>query len=88
MKRRISEFRKTLNENEVLDTFDRYIFESIVEKVIAGGYDEPVMIRTLTQARKTRNCDLGNTRQWTHPIYRGGRSELCRRGDFCLSVLE
>ena len=42
MKRRISEFRKTLNENEVLDTFDRYIFESIVEKVIAGGYDEDV----------------------------------------------
>ena len=40
MKRRIAEFRKTLEENEVLDTFDRYVFESIVEKVIVGGYDE------------------------------------------------
>lgn len=40
MKRRISEFRKTLEQNEVLDTFDRYVFESIVEKVIVGGYDE------------------------------------------------
>jgi len=39
-KRRIAEFRKTLEENEVLDTFDRYVFESIVEKVIVGGYDE------------------------------------------------
>lgn len=40
MKRRISEFRKTLEQNEVLDTFDRYVFESIVEKVIVGGYDK------------------------------------------------
>ena len=24
----------------VADTFDRYVFESIVEKVIVGGYDE------------------------------------------------
>ena len=40
MKRRISEFRKTLEQNEVLDTFDRYVFESIVEKVIVGGCDE------------------------------------------------
>ena len=40
MKRRISELRKTLEQNEVLDTFDRYVFESIVEKVIVGGYDE------------------------------------------------
>ena len=40
MKRRISEFRKTLEQNEVLDIFDRYVFESIVEKVIVGGYDE------------------------------------------------
>ncbi|HGS9149028.1 recombinase family protein [Clostridioides difficile] len=40
MKRRISEFRKTLEQNKVLETFDRYVFESIVEKVIVGGYDE------------------------------------------------
>ena len=40
MKRRISEVRKTLEQNEVLETFDRYVFESVVEKVIVGGYDE------------------------------------------------
>ncbi len=40
---------RTLEQNEVLDTFDRHIFESIVEKVIVGGYDsdgnkDPYMI--------------------------------------------
>ena len=40
VKRRVAEFRKTLEQNEVLETFDRYIFECMVEKVIVGGYDE------------------------------------------------
>ena len=40
IKRRLKEFKKTLEQNEVLTEFDRYVFESIVEKVIVGGYDE------------------------------------------------
>lgn len=40
VKKRIAEFRKTLEDNQVLDTFDRYVFESIIDKVIIGGYDE------------------------------------------------
>ena len=40
MRKRVATFRQTLEQNEVLDTFDRHIFESIVEKVIVGGYDE------------------------------------------------
>jgi putative conjugative transposon recombinase len=40
IKRRLQEFKKTLEQNEVLHEFDRYVFESIVEKVIVGGYDE------------------------------------------------
>ena len=40
VKRRVTEFRKTLEQNKVLETFDRYIFECMVEKVIVGGYDE------------------------------------------------
>lgn len=40
VKKRIAEFRRTLEQNEVLDTFDRKIFESIIEKVIVGGIDE------------------------------------------------
>ncbi len=31
---------KTLEQNEVLEEFDRYVFESIVEKVIVGGINE------------------------------------------------
>ncbi|EJO7641764.1 recombinase family protein [Listeria monocytogenes] len=40
VKRRLREFKKTLENNEVLHEFDRHVFESIVEKVIVGGYDE------------------------------------------------
>lgn len=40
IKRRSREFKKTLEQNEVLSEFDRYVFESIVEKVIVGEYDE------------------------------------------------
>ena len=40
MKHRVAEFRKALEQNAVLEVFDRYVFECIVEKVIAGGYDE------------------------------------------------
>lgn len=36
----IADFKKALSHNEVLEEFDRGIFESIIEKVIVGGYDE------------------------------------------------
>lgn len=39
MKERLENFSKTLKRSEVLDSFDRYVFESIVEKIIVGGYD-------------------------------------------------
>lgn len=37
--KRLKEFRKALSQNEVLEKFDRSIFESIIEKVIVGGYN-------------------------------------------------
>jgi hypothetical protein len=40
LKRRVADFKKALSQNEVLEEFDRGIFESIIEKVIVGGYDE------------------------------------------------
>ena len=40
IKQRVDEFRKALSQNQVREEFDRGIFESIVEKVIVGGYDE------------------------------------------------
>lgn len=39
-KNRIERFKKVLLSNSTLEEFDRDVFESIVEKVIIGGYDE------------------------------------------------
>jgi hypothetical protein len=38
--RRMSELRETLEHEEILDEFDRTVFESIIDKVYVGGYDE------------------------------------------------
>ena len=38
--KRIEHFRKVLEKNEILTTFDRCVFESIVEKVIIGEVDK------------------------------------------------
>lgn len=40
LQKRIEDFKKTLLKNQILEEFDRGIFESIIEKVIIGGYDE------------------------------------------------
>ena len=40
LQKRLEEFKKTLSKNKTLEEFDRALFESIVEKVIVGGYDE------------------------------------------------
>ena len=40
LSKRLDEFKKALSKNKVLEEFDREVFESIVEKVIVGGYDE------------------------------------------------
>lgn len=40
LQRRLVDFRKALSKNQILEGFDRGIFESIIEKVIVGGYDE------------------------------------------------
>lgn len=38
--RRMSELRETLENEEILDEFDRVVFESIIDRVFVGGYDE------------------------------------------------
>lgn len=40
VEKRIAEFRKVLESNAVCETFDRAVFESLVEQVIIGGFDE------------------------------------------------
>lgn len=39
-KRRIANLRKIVEEGVILDEFDRYVFESIIEKIIIGGTGE------------------------------------------------
>lgn len=38
--RRMAEFRVTLEQEKILDEFDRVVFESIIDRVTVGGYDE------------------------------------------------
>ena len=40
LKRRTKEFKALLEKNQVLEEFDRGVFESIIEKVIVGEIDE------------------------------------------------
>lgn len=40
LKRRTKEFKKALEDNQLLEEFDRKIFESVIEKVIVGEIDE------------------------------------------------
>ena len=37
---RLREFRKNLSSGEILEDFDRVVFESVVEKIIIGGYNK------------------------------------------------
>ena len=40
VKNRLAEFKKAIDENRVLSEFDRAVFESVVDHVLIGGYDE------------------------------------------------
>ena len=38
--KRMSELRETLKQEDILDEFDRVVLESIIDRVLVGGYDE------------------------------------------------
>jgi hypothetical protein len=50
IEKRIVEFKKVLLENKGLTKFDRAVFESIVEKVIVGGFTKTVQ-KTVKKSR-------------------------------------
>lgn len=72
IKNKIRACRNLLEGNGNLEKFDRFIFESIVEKVIVGGYDingdiDPYLItfvlkigKNVKAKPKTRNSNNGN----------------------------
>lgn len=40
VEKRTAELRQTLKNEEILDEFDRVFFESIIDRVLVGGYNE------------------------------------------------
>src|SRR5699024_4470023 len=62
IKKRLLAFKKVLEQNEVIETFDRYVFESVVDKVIVGGVDEdgnkdPAMITFVYKTGLSNSLD-------------------------------
>lgn len=65
IKKRLADFRKVLEHNETLVEFDRTVFESIIEKVIVGGYDDegnpdPSMLTFIYKTGFTNSVDGNN----------------------------
>lgn len=87
MKQRLKEFKKTLEENEVLDKFDRGVFESVVEKVIIGeknkdGENDPTKITFIykTGFKNTLSSDEFKIPR-KNARGRHKRKELCLHGN-------
>ncbi|HBG2164848.1 TPA: recombinase family protein [Clostridioides difficile] len=87
MKQRLKEFKKTLEENAVLDKFDRSVFESVVEKVIIGeknkdGENDPTKI-TFIYKTGFKNTLSSNEFKIPRKNARGRhkRKELCLHGN-------
>lgn len=68
---KIKTCRKLLEENDKLETFDRVIFESIIERVIVGGFNEkdnidPYMITLILKTGNKVNISLVTGRGRRH----------------------
>ena len=67
VEKRIADFRKIIENGVVCNTFDRAVFESLVEQVIIGGVDEngnkdPEMITFIYKNGFTDKRDAGHLR--------------------------
>src|SRR5690625_7639461 len=68
IKKRLLAFKKVWEQNEVIETFDRYVFESVVDKVIVGGVDEdgnkdPAMITCVYKTGLSNSQDAEKLKQ-------------------------
>ena len=85
IKKRLDDFRKVLEHNEVLIEFDRSVFESIIDKVIVGGYDDegnpdPSMLTFIYKTGFTNNVDATKHKPPRKNSKKGkgsSNSELC-----------
>lgn len=81
IKSRLKEFRKTLERNEVLKEFDRYVFESIVDKVIVGSNNEDGKIDPykITFVYKTGFNDKQDGNIFRNSNWNGHSLEVCSK---------
>lgn len=81
IKSRLKEFRKTLERNEVLKEFDRYVFESIVDKVIVGSNNEDGKIDPykITFVYKTGFNDKQDGNIFRNSNWKGHSLEVCSK---------
>ena len=78
-RKRLEVFKKTLSDNSIQEEFDRNIFESIISKVIVGGYDEngsidPYKLSFIYKTGFENNID--NVKKKYRMIEKGNDSEL------------
>lgn len=80
IKYRIDLFKKTLEKHKDLETFDRNVFESVIEKIIVGGYNEngEADPSKLTFIFKTGIKESVNGRLFKAPRMRKSDSEKLR----------
>ncbi|MCD7797107.1 MAG: recombinase family protein, partial [Clostridiales bacterium] len=82
VKKRLADFRNVLEHNEVLVEFDRTIFESIIDKVIVGGYDDngnpdPSMLTFIYKTGFTNNVDASKHKPPRANHSQNVNTELC-----------
>ena len=66
MEKRIDSFKKQLEEGEVIEEFNREVFEAVIDHVVVGGYDEngnPVT-DLLTFVYKSGNTSIFNAKEY------------------------
>lgn len=74
MERMIKFIRQTIEQEEALDEFDRIVFESIVEKVVAGGFDEkgnPMPYKLTFVLKCNQNMNVSDAKADYRPNQKG-----------------
>ena len=87
LEKRVSDIRKQLKSGVVLENFNRNVFESIVDRVVVGGYDEkgkpdPYLLTFVYKAGGNRSMDGRRYRQPCRKVHDDGKDgDLCPNAD-------
>jgi len=82
VKNRVEDFRKVLEHNKIIDEFDRFIFESIIEKVVVGGVDndgkkDPSMLTFIYRTGFVNSIDGGTHKPERKVKEKSNADKLC-----------